>query len=341
MERTRRWRRQLLDKRASSQTTLEAARAFSLSGGGFRATLFHLGATRRLNELGILTSVDTITSVSGGSYLSAFLAQAMTAAPYVRGKPIENFDSLAESIRRLTSYNLRGAILWKRFLPTNWSKGLAELVADEIDGPLDHAVLTNLPAAPRFVFCATDLVFGVDLVFERVRVGDWRIGYARDESVLGAFPIARAVAASSCFPPVFKPIDPGIDVAEYAGGAPSSAVEVKQVQQMRLSDGGVYDDMGLEPVWKDHETVIVSDAGAPFDYSTESGLVSTLLRYTDVIENQSHALRLRWLISNFTPDSPGTPAPMQGTYWERWQFPREVRRRGYRRGIRHPLPATS
>jgi NTE family protein len=40
-----------------------------LSGGGFRATLFHLGALRRLNELGLLSHPDflTLSSVSGGS----------------------------------------------------------------------------------------------------------------------------------------------------------------------------------------------------------------------------------------------------------------------------------
>lgn len=36
----------------------------SLSGGGFRATLFHLGAIRRLSELGVLKQITTISSVS-------------------------------------------------------------------------------------------------------------------------------------------------------------------------------------------------------------------------------------------------------------------------------------
>jgi len=44
------------------------------SGGGYRASLFHAGAVRRLNEVGLLTSADTITSVSGGSIMTAQLA---------------------------------------------------------------------------------------------------------------------------------------------------------------------------------------------------------------------------------------------------------------------------
>jgi len=48
--------------------------ALCLSGGGFRAALFHLGALGRLNELGILSLVDKISSVSGGSIIAAHLA---------------------------------------------------------------------------------------------------------------------------------------------------------------------------------------------------------------------------------------------------------------------------
>ncbi|WHZ16049.1 MAG: hypothetical protein OJF52_002897 [Nitrospira sp.] len=45
--------------------------ALALSGGGFRATAFHLGVLKRLNELGLLRQVDIISSVSGGSIAAA------------------------------------------------------------------------------------------------------------------------------------------------------------------------------------------------------------------------------------------------------------------------------
>src|SRR5690242_8688552 len=48
--------------------------AICLSGGGFRATLFHLGALIRLNELGVLSNVKVFSSVSGGSILNGVLA---------------------------------------------------------------------------------------------------------------------------------------------------------------------------------------------------------------------------------------------------------------------------
>src|SRR5262249_62000062 len=50
--------------------------AVCLSGGGFRAALFHAGALRRLNELGILSRVRTVSSVSGGANGGGLRARA-------------------------------------------------------------------------------------------------------------------------------------------------------------------------------------------------------------------------------------------------------------------------
>src|SRR5438552_1583288 len=63
--------------------------ALCLSGGGFRAALFHLGALRRLNELGILSRIDTITSVSGGSIIAAHLAGYLVSSPLVDGRILD------------------------------------------------------------------------------------------------------------------------------------------------------------------------------------------------------------------------------------------------------------
>jgi predicted acylesterase/phospholipase RssA len=44
----------------------------ALSGGGFRATAYHLGVLKRLRELGLLAQVDVISTVSGGSIAGAY-----------------------------------------------------------------------------------------------------------------------------------------------------------------------------------------------------------------------------------------------------------------------------
>ena len=50
--------------------------ALCLSGGGYRAMLYHAGAIWRLNELGVLPKINLISSVSGGSITSGALAVA-------------------------------------------------------------------------------------------------------------------------------------------------------------------------------------------------------------------------------------------------------------------------
>jgi NTE family protein len=44
----------------------------SLSGGGYRAAAFHLGTLKKLNELNILSEVDVISTISGGSIAGAY-----------------------------------------------------------------------------------------------------------------------------------------------------------------------------------------------------------------------------------------------------------------------------
>jgi len=51
----------------------------ALSGGGFRASLYHLGLLRFLRDAGILSQVTHITSVSGGSVTAAHLAFKLLA----------------------------------------------------------------------------------------------------------------------------------------------------------------------------------------------------------------------------------------------------------------------
>src|SRR6188472_1791898 len=50
--------------------------ALCLSGGGYRAMLFHLGSLWRLNEMSYLPKLDQVSSVSGGSITAGTLALA-------------------------------------------------------------------------------------------------------------------------------------------------------------------------------------------------------------------------------------------------------------------------
>ncbi|GAC1486214.1 MAG: patatin-like phospholipase family protein [Gemmatimonadaceae bacterium] len=287
----------------------------ALSGGGFRATLFHLGALRRLNELGLISSAAAISSVSGGSIMAACRAEAMIDSPPARGQPLANFDALVAKVHELTSYNLLRTILLKKAEPWNWGQSLAELVAKELEEHVTSRVLSDLPATPLFLFTATDMVFGVDWIYSRDMAGDYQAGYKT--TGLDSIKIAYAAAASACFPPVFAPLDPLVKANEFEGGQATGRDADKCRSSIRLSDGGVYDNMGLEPVWKNAETLLASDAGGPFEYSRDRSTIADVKRYTDIVGNQALSLRKRWLISSFMGGpGPGGKRGLTGTYWD-------------------------
>src|SRR5207249_3416485 len=64
---------------------LRAGTALAMSGGGFRATLFHIGSLIRLNELGLLSTLARVSSVSGGSIAAGRLAVAWNRLRFVNG----------------------------------------------------------------------------------------------------------------------------------------------------------------------------------------------------------------------------------------------------------------
>jgi NTE family protein len=237
----------------AASTYLPAARlvrrgvALCLSGGGFRAALFHLGALRRLNELGILSTIDTITSVSGGSITAAHLGTRLTPWPPA-GTVAPNWDAqIVTPFREFTAKDLRTGAILRRAWPWNWFDSTTGVKALEeaYESRLTSMQLPNLPLRPRFVFCATDMAYGVNWVFERARVGDYQAGYL---SPSPDWPLARAVAASSCFPPVFDPLPIELDPKQLVGGdAPVGSERDARIKGLRLTDGGVYDNMGLEP----------------------------------------------------------------------------------------------
>ena len=67
-----------------------------------------------------------------------------------------------------------------------------------------------------------------------------------------------------------------------------------------MTDGGVYDNMGLEPVWKSHRVVLVSDAGGLMDAEADKNFFWRIQRYQSIQDTQARALRKRFLISGYT-----------------------------------------
>ncbi len=69
---------------------------------------------------------------------------------------------------------------------------------------------------------------------------------------------------------------------------------------LRVTDGGVYDNLGLEPVWKSHRVVLVSDAGGLMDAEDDRSFFWRIKRYQEIQERQALGVRKRFLISGFS-----------------------------------------
>jgi NTE family protein len=264
-----------------------------------------------LNELGLLSQIDQISSVSGGSIISAWLAHGVAEYGFpARGEVWADWDTqIVAPFRRFTQRGL--SVPWlalQRFLPWNWWRPNADTTAlARCYDQLNPAPLAQLPERPEFLFCATDLVFGVNWVFGRKTAGDYQAGYLRGTA--SEWRISQAVAASSCFPVVFAPMSLPVSADQLRHGHYRGSDRKELVTQLRLCDGGVYDNMGLEPVWKTRSWVLVSDGGSPFAPATEKGFLSRLARYFVVQSNQARTLRRRWLIANFQTQV------LQGAFW--------------------------
>lgn len=296
--------------------------ALALSGGGFRASLFHLGALRRFNDAGLLSRFTAISSVSGGSITNGLLA---TKWPSLIADASGRFTNFAREVERpllqFCGKNLRNhPLLFGRFNPLKWKDlatrdySVTNLLAERYDADLlGHAkmsLLRDIKAAggPSFIFCATNMQTGVNWIFDDSRIGDYLAGYTFKEDM----PLGIPVATSSAFPIAFPPLTVNLAGLHWRDGKMGPSPERDQIRSKAiLSDGGVYDNMGLEPVWKSSDFVFCSDAGAPFKNDPDLGgnLFTRLKRANDVIDRQSRALRKRMLIDSYLRGD------YRGAYW--------------------------
>src|SRR3984885_9586437 len=92
----------------------------ALSGGGFRASLYHLGLVRFLRDAGILPQVSHITSVSGGSIFAAHLV--LNWDRY--NGSVKEFDAAASEFLSFVALDVRNRIT-RRFpltIPLRWPR---------------------------------------------------------------------------------------------------------------------------------------------------------------------------------------------------------------------------
>jgi NTE family protein len=276
-----------------------------LSGGGFRAMLFHVGVLKRLNEAGWLRKLDRVSSVSGGSITAGLLG--------LRWNKLEFSDGVATNFDELVTEPLRAFAHTKVDLPAVAAGALLPFVtiSDRVVAKLKthlygDATLQSLPAppGPRFVINATNLESGVLMRFSRPYIADYKVGRVEDPKV----PLADAVAASSAFPPFLSPFELDLSGADWKDDETGNEyTSAGYRSDILLTDGGVYDNLGIEAVWKRYQTVLISDASGHLDADPDPGRdwAHGIIRVLHILDSQVRSLRRSAVVHAF--EEPGDP----------------------------------
>jgi len=268
--------------------------ALALSGGGFRATLFHLGMIRYLRSTDRLKNVCHIAAVSGGSILAAHLA----ANWKLYTGSFEEFLQASGELVKFTAHDVRGRIvrrlpwlmlrqLMPRFVPL--SDSLPRSTTDLLIKELRHLyrdlnladLLSLAPGSPKLSLLATNLTHPGITAFENERVVNYPLSGEAKIWEGTSVPLHLAVACSAAYPAFFPPL-----VVSH-----EDVLAPKGYGRQYHSDGGVIDNQGLQTIFanKEAEIIIVSDAASVSIDSQPTvhyGILTTGLRSMELMMAQ-------------------------------------------------------
>lgn len=218
-------------------------------------------------------------------------------------------ELVIDPIRRLADVTVdQGAILWGILLPR---KTIADEVAQAYREHLfGNATLQDLPSdddGPRFVINATNVQTRVLWRFSKPFMGDYRVGLIRNPHV----DLAVAVAASSAFPPFLSPVSLKLNPTAFDPTTKGDLQVEPYTSDVMLTDGGVYDNLGLETAWKAYETILVSDGGggSSDEPKPKREWLEHVYRVLNLLDSQVRSLRKRQVIGSYQLGL------RKGTYW--------------------------
>ncbi len=315
----------------------------ALSGGGFRATVFHLGVMGRLAAEDLLQQVDHLATVSGGSLCAGLVYHTNQ---YRWPTPDEFTQQVVPEIAQLLTQTnlqrryLQGILRDPLSLFRHRANDMAFLIR-QLWGM--EASLQDLPGAgngPHWDILTTCYESGKIWYFNKERMGDYLLGYSFKPDV----PLSQALAASAAVPGIIGPLafdTNGFEWMQFQRGQPPINIK-PEFDRVHLWDGGVYDNLGLEPLTnyssksghyefrEGIDFLIVSDSSGLLNkqtYPVRFRLTRSFMRLADVMKDQIQALRSRALIGYFKLDEHEFPP---GRYFQIDNFCVQMMRRSYK-----------
>ncbi|MGE0144174.1 MAG: patatin-like phospholipase family protein [Planctomycetota bacterium] len=176
-----------------------------MSGGGTRAAALSYGVLEELRDhqiewptgsgrrVSLLSEVDVISAISGGSFTAAYYG-------------LFGDQTFARFRERVLYRDITGGMLGRTLDPRNWPRLMRadvsriDLAAEHHDEEIfERKTFADMRRRPFIVISATNVTFGARFSFTQPFFD--LLG-----SDLSAFPVGRAVAASSAFPLLLSPL---------------------------------------------------------------------------------------------------------------------------------------
>ena len=284
---------------SKDEATLKPTRiGLALSGGGFRASIFHLGVIRRLEELGIMKYVHTISAVSGGSIIAAYYVIEMEKRLRQRREELADnpdrldeirlqiFEEIADCFFQALNHNLRSRamvfgpfyhpiLFFKSWWPSCSRSDIMQKEYDKWfyhDETLDHLPSVTLrhndarseeEKSPLF-FAGPEVVLNTTSLLTGERIGFSRDPVSRLQELhrvnQNTLKLSKVVGASSGVPGLFPPTTIWGDKLVDGGVADNQGIDAL-VGLDRLLDGEESSVTDRE----DFDVLLVSDASGQME----------------------------------------------------------------------------
>ena len=202
--------------------------------------------------------IKRISSVSGGSITAGVLGAEMAQAQLRPGAARRTISCPRSSSRcaALASETIDAEVRHPR--ASCCPARISDRVAAAYDEHLfEGATLQDLPDEPRFVINATNVQSGVLWRFMKPYMRDYRVGEVKKPTCRSRRRSPHPRRFRRCCRRSRLRLDPNTFT-------PNSGHDLQRkpfTSSVFLTDGGVYDNLGLETAWKRYQTVLVSDGG--------------------------------------------------------------------------------